>query len=147
MNSGWIHIFLLSGILGLIWLPLWIWQAADTPAAHRSISSAERDYIENIIGKNTQNKNRRPISLIALPWKDILRSKPVIALFITELCCLFGLFFFLSNFAKFLTEIQRIPSQYTGYIIACGSICMLISTVLSGKILLLIEWRMNRRFF
>ena len=143
VNSGWIHIFLLSGILGFLWLPLWIWQAADTPADHRSISSAERDYIQNIIGQGVQNKHRRPISLTALPWKDILRSKPVIALFVTELCCLFGLFFFLSNFGKLLTEIQHIPSQYTGYILACGFICMLISTVLSGKTIPLAKWMID----
>ncbi|CAF3970941.1 unnamed protein product [Adineta steineri] len=132
MNSGWIHIFLLSGILGFVWLPLWMWQVSDTPEHHRSISNTERDYIQNIIGKNTQNKNRRPISIGSLPWKNIVRSKAVIALVISELCNLFGLFFFLSNFGKILTEIHRIPTQYTGYILACGFMFMMAGSLSAG---------------
>ncbi len=133
MNSGWIHIFLLSGILGFLWLPLWMWQVSDSPGEHRSISNNEREYIQNIIGKNVQNKNRRPISLASLPWKNIIRSKPVIALFLTEFYNLVGLFFFLSNLGKILTEIHHIPSQYTGYVLACGFLCMLLGSVLSGN--------------
>jgi len=137
VNSGWIHIFLLSGILGFIWLPLWMWQVSDSPEHHRSISNTEREYIQNIIGKNVQNTKRRPISLGSLPWKNIIRSKPVIGLFFTELCSLFGLFFFLSNLGKILTEIHRIPSQYTGYILACGFMFMLLGSLSSGKKLII----------
>jgi ACS family sodium-dependent inorganic phosphate cotransporter-like MFS transporter 5 len=133
VSSGWIHNFLLSGILGFIWLPLWMWKVTDSPEEHRSISNTERDYIQNIIEKNLQNKNRRPISLGSLPWKNIVRSKPVIGLFITELCCVFGLFFFLSNLGKILTEIYHIPSQYAGYILACGFMLMLIGSISSGN--------------
>ncbi len=133
VNSGWIHIILLSGILGFLWLPLWLWLVADSPRDHRSISIVEREYIQNIIGKNISHKNHRPISISALPWKDILRSKPVIGLFFTELCSLFGLFFFLNNLGKLLTEIHHISSQYTGYILACGFICMLIGSISTGN--------------
>jgi hypothetical protein len=133
VNSGWIHIFLLSGILGFLWLPLWMWQATDSPEEHRSINTIERDYIQNIIGKNVQNKTRRPISLGSLPWKNIVRSKAVIGLFFSELCNVFGLFFVLSNIGKILTEIQRIPSQYAGYILACGFMLMLSGSISAGN--------------
>lgn len=103
---------------------------SDTPENHRSISDAEREYIIDIIGKNSQ---RRSVSLSALPWKIIIRSKPIIALFLTETCQLFALFFFLSNLGKILREIQQIPSQYTGYILACGFIFMLVGSVSAGK--------------
>ncbi|CAF1527284.1 unnamed protein product [Adineta ricciae] len=129
IDSGWIYTFLLSGILGFIWLPLWLWQVSDAPENHRSISNAEREYIVGIIGKNSQ---RRSISLSALPWKTIVRSKPIIALFLTETCQLFALFFFLTNFGKILREIQQIPSQYTGYILACGFIFMLVGNISAG---------------
>ncbi|UJR21297.1 hypothetical protein I4U23_024388 [Adineta vaga] len=134
VSSGWIHIFLLSGLLGFIWLPLWLWYASDTPAQHRSISNNEREYIVSIIGKNTQNTHRRPVSLTALPWNNIIRSKPIIGVFLTEFFNLFALFFFLTNFGKILTEVQQIPSQYTGYILACGYMCMLLGTLLAGII-------------
>jgi hypothetical protein len=114
-----------------------MWQVSDSPEHHRSISNTERQYIQNIIGKNVQNTTRRPISLGSLPWKNIIRSKPVIGLFFTELCSLFGLFFFLSNLGKILTEIHRIPSQYTGYVLACGFMFMLLGSLSAGKKLII----------
>ncbi|CAF1272103.1 unnamed protein product [Adineta ricciae] len=131
IDSGWIYIFLLSGILGFIWLPLWLWQVSDAPENHRSISNAERQYIVGIIGENSQ---RRSVSLSALPWKTIVRSKPIIALFLTETCQLVALFFFLSNLGKILREIQQIPSQYTGYILASGFVFMLVGNISAGKL-------------
>jgi hypothetical protein len=110
-----------------------MWQATDSPEEHRSINTIERDYIQNIIGKNVQNKTRRPISLGSLPWKNIVRSKAVIGLFFSELCNVFGLFFVLSNIGKILTEIQRIPSQYAGYILACGFMLMLSGSISAGN--------------
>ncbi len=133
VSAGWIHIFLLSGILGFLWLPLWLWLVADSPGDHRSINQDEREYIQNIIGKSIQHKKHRPVSIGSLPWKNMIRSKPVIGLFFTELCSLFGVFFFLSNLGKLLTEIQHISSQYTGYILACGFIFMLIGAIGSGN--------------
>jgi len=93
----------------------------------------EREYIQNIIGKNIQSKNHRPIPFRLLPWKKMIQSKPIIALFFTQLCNLFGFFFFLSNLGKILTEICLIPNQYTGYILAVGFMFMLLGTLLSGK--------------
>ena len=133
VSAGWVHIFLLSSLLGFLWLPIWIWQAADSPAEHRSITTAEREYIENIIGKNIQSKSNRPVSLFSLPWKKIIRSKPVIGLVTTEFCSLFGFFFMLSNLGKLLTEIQHFPSQHAGYILAAGFIFMLIGMLSSGN--------------
>jgi hypothetical protein len=110
-----------------------MWQVSNVPEKHRSISNTEREYIECIIGKRLQNRNRRPMSLWSLPWKKIVRSKPVIGLFVTFVCNLFGFFFLLSNLGKLLTEIHRIPTQYTGYILACGFMLSLLSSILSGK--------------
>jgi sugar phosphate permease len=133
VSSGWIYIMLLSGALGFVWLPLWLWQASNTPADHPNISNEERQYIVDIIGKNAQSARRRPVSLGSLPWKEIVRSKPVIALLLTEFCNLFGLFFFLNNLGKILTEIQHIPSQYTGYILACAFLAMLFGSLFAGR--------------
>ena len=87
--------FLIPGILGLIWFSLWMWQVSNVPETHRSISNTEREYIEHIIGKNLKNKNHRPMSLSSLPWKKMVRSKPVIGLFLTTLyvICLVSFFF------------------------------------------------------
>ncbi|UJR28150.1 hypothetical protein I4U23_009404 [Adineta vaga] len=134
VSSGWVYIFLTTALFGFLWLPLWLWLVADTPQTHRTISEKERNYICKHIGLNSDDKKKKTVTLSALPWKRFVRSKPIIALFITECCNLFGLFFFYTNVGKILTEIHRIPPQYTGYVLAGGFILMPISSLSAGVI-------------
>ena len=133
VSSGWVYIFVLTSILGFIWLPLWLWLVADSPRSHRTISEKERDYICEHIGIGTNDK-KKSVSFASLPWKKVIRSKPIIALFITQFCNLFGLFFFYTNVGKLLTEIHRIPPQYAGYVLAGGFLFMQIVILSTGEI-------------
>jgi ACS family sodium-dependent inorganic phosphate cotransporter len=130
--SGWVYIFILTSLFGFIWLPLWLWLVTDSPYSHPTISEKERNYITKSLG-TSNNEKKKPIPLTSLPWKSFVRSKPIIGLFLTECCNLFGLFFFYTNVGKILTEIHRIPTQYAGYILAGGFILMPISCVGSGR--------------
>ena len=131
VSSGWVYIFLLTGILGFIWLPFWLWLIADSPQTHRTISEKERNYICQLIGNDADDKTKKPPPL---PWNKAIRSKPIIALLTTQFCCLFGLFFFLTNVGKILTEIHRVPTQIAGYILAGSFLLMPLSSLLTGKI-------------
>ena len=133
LTSGWIYIFLLTGLFGFIWLPLWMWLVADSPLSHPRISDNERKYICDLIGITEGNTKKKSVALSSLPWKRIVRSKPIIGLFVTECCNLFGLFFFYTNIGKVLTEIHRVPTQYTGYVLAAGFILMPISSLSAGQ--------------
>jgi MFS family permease len=129
-HSGWMYLFVQSGIIGFIWLALWIVFTADSPSHHPTISNHERDYICNLTG----NKGgKRTMSLSSMPWKNIVTSKPLLALFTTHIANLFGLFFFLTNLGKILTELLRIPTQYTGYILSFGFSLTLLSSLSSGR--------------
>jgi ACS family sodium-dependent inorganic phosphate cotransporter len=132
VTAGWVYIFILTSISGFIWLPLWLWLVADSPHTHRTISDKEKDYICDTLGIGPNDANKT-VALSALPWMKFIRSKPIIGLFITECCNLFGLFFFYTNVGKILTEIHRVPTQYAGYVLAGGFILMPISCVGSGK--------------
>ncbi len=131
ITSGWVYIFLLTGIVGFIWLLFWLWLVADSPQTHRTISEKERNYICQLIGNDADDKTkkRRP-----LPWKKAIRSKPIIALLITQFCNLFGLFFFYANVGKILTEIHHVPTQTAGYILAGGFSLMPIVSLTTGKV-------------
>ena len=135
LYSGWMYLFVVSGVLGFVWLALWITFTSDSPAKHPTISDHERDYICELTG-NTGKK--RSMSLAAVPWKRIVTSKPLIALFTTHIANLFGLFFFLTNLGKILTELHRIPTQYVGYILSFGFFLTLVSSLSSGKIVALL---------
>ncbi|CAF4541715.1 unnamed protein product [Rotaria sp. Silwood1] len=132
VSSGWIYIFLLTSVFGFIWFPLWMWFVADSPLSHRTISEQERNYICKHIGIGTDNNKKRSTSFASVPWKKILRSKPIIALVISQFCNLFGLFFFYTNVGKLLTEIHRVPAQKAGYVLAGGFIFMPIVSLSTG---------------
>jgi ACS family glucarate transporter-like MFS transporter len=44
---GWRMTFLITGLLGLVWVALWIMWYKDDPAQNKKISRSELDYIEN----------------------------------------------------------------------------------------------------
>ncbi|UJR23142.1 hypothetical protein I4U23_026161 [Adineta vaga] len=131
ISAGWMYLFVITGLLGFIWLALWIPLTSESPSNHPTISSHERDYICKLTG-NTGKK--RTMSLASIPWKNIFTSKPLIALILTHIANLFGLFFFLTNLGKILTELLRVSTQYTGYILACGFFLTLITSLSSGII-------------
>ncbi|XP_004403917.1 PREDICTED: vesicular glutamate transporter 3 isoform X2 [Odobenus rosmarus divergens] len=48
---GWASVFYIYGMFGIIWYTFWLLQAYECPAAHPTISSEERTYIETSIGE------------------------------------------------------------------------------------------------
>lgn len=127
--AGWMYIFFLTGILGFFWLALWILLTSDSPNNHPRISNHERDYICNSTGNSGK---KRSISLASIPWKKIFTSKPLIALFLTHIANLFGLFFFLTNLGKILTELYLVPTQRAGSILSIGFFFTLVTSLSSG---------------
>lgn len=133
MISGWLFIFILAGGFGIIWLVLWIWYVSDSPETHTTIGHDERDYICKSIGTNAGINVKHATGFFSLPWKNIIRSKPIMALFFTHSCNVFGLFFFYSNIGKLLIEIHHVSTVNTGYILASGFVMMAMCSLCSGK--------------
>ncbi|CAF0740881.1 unnamed protein product [Didymodactylos carnosus] len=130
--SGWIFIFFISTVLGFVWFILWMWKAADSPDVHPTISDEEREYICNITLGGTSKIKKPTMSLSSIPWEKIVKSKPLLALFVTHICNLFGLFFFLTNIGKIMVQVHKIPVQYAGFIAAGGFFLTWLSSLLSG---------------
>lgn len=128
--SGWMYLFFASSILGFIWFILWVSLTADSPDKHTRISHHERNYIT----QHTGNRGgKRSMKLSSIPWKRIMKCKPLLALILTHSANLFGLFFFLTNLGKISTQLLKIPAQYTGYILSVGFLLTLISSLGSGR--------------
>ncbi|CAF4158467.1 unnamed protein product, partial [Rotaria sp. Silwood2] len=129
LYAGWMYLFFITSILGFIWLALWTTLTANAPHQHKKISDRERDYISNLTGSGDQ---KRTMSLATIPWKNIVKSKPLVALILTQNANLFGLFFFLTNLGKISNELLRIAPENTGYILSFGFFLTLLSSLLSG---------------
>lgn len=131
LASGWMYLFFITSMLGFVWLSLWVPLTSHSPTDHPRISNHERDYICSLTGHTGK---KRPMTLSTIPWTNVIKSKPVLALLFTHIANLFGLFFFLTNLSKILTELHRVPTQYTGYILSFGFFLTLCTSLTSGII-------------
>lgn len=78
--AGWPSAFYLYGGLGFLWCIVWYAFGSNSPIEHKSISKEEKAYIKaNVKMEETSVKNPGKT-----PWKSILTSMPVWAIFITN---------------------------------------------------------------
>lgn len=55
-DGGWPSIFYISGGVGVLWVPLWLYLVHDSPLSHPRISERERTHILNSLGDKTRQK-------------------------------------------------------------------------------------------
>ena len=83
-DDGWGSVFILFGLIGIVWSFLMILLNSDSPSTHKFISVTERDYIVESIGEiGSPNQTRTP-------WKKMLTSKPTLAVITCAFCFNWG---------------------------------------------------------
>ncbi|CAG2062474.1 unnamed protein product, partial [Timema podura] len=65
---GWPSVFYVTGVLGTLWYAAWVLLMFDSPEKHPRISSNERNYILEQIGKAKTNEK------LSAPWLKIFTS-------------------------------------------------------------------------
>lgn len=58
LSIGWPITYYVHGVLGFIWVASWWFNGASTPAKHTYISKEEREYIENSIGYEKDEREK-----------------------------------------------------------------------------------------
>merc|ERR1719270_1572678 len=76
---GWESAYYVIGGITSVWFLFWCIFVYDTPDSHPRISEEEREYINNELQKNVNDKEKLPV-----PWKSIMTSVPFIGLMITD---------------------------------------------------------------
>ncbi|XP_058718895.1 vesicular glutamate transporter 3-like isoform X2 [Poecile atricapillus] len=64
---GWSSVFYIYGMFGIVWYVFWLLHAYESPAAHPTITSEERTYIETSIGEGANLANSSVGLLSAVP--------------------------------------------------------------------------------
>jgi len=82
LSLGWAAVFYISGVLGVVWLVVWLLKAADVPEQCEGVSAQELALI-------TSDRPSAPLA-DSIPWAAILREKNVWAIVIAHVCNNFG---------------------------------------------------------
>ncbi|KAH8307261.1 hypothetical protein KR044_008643 [Drosophila immigrans] len=83
-SVGWPGIFYISCGVGILWCILWLIFGADTPRKCKFISPEELEYIETSKSASNKLEETKEIRQIPVPWKAIVSSGPLWALFLVR---------------------------------------------------------------
>jgi MFS transporter, ACS family, solute carrier family 17 (sodium-dependent inorganic phosphate cotransporter), other len=103
---GWEAVFYISGLIGLLWLALWWWKAADRPEDSPGVSAAEMAEIR--AGRSEVDAAEK------IPWGEICRERAVWAIVMAHLCNNFGFYILLLWLPSYLNQTFHVPLKDLG---------------------------------
>lgn len=110
---GWRAMFYLLCVLGLVWLPFWLFLFANTPAESGLISDEERRVIET---KQTQAGERfKSHTPTRSEWLQLLTNRTLLANYWAYFVFGYFLFFFMNWMPEFLRKSYQLDLSQVGY--------------------------------
>ncbi|XP_025084625.1 sialin-like isoform X3 [Pomacea canaliculata] len=128
-DNGWGSIFYLSGIGSIVWVVVWFVVTADTPAKHKRISEAERNYIQSSIGDTPHDKEISPT-----PWRAIFTSSAVWACTVALVSSTYTAYTLQTSLPAFMKEVLNFDIKQNGGLSALPFLCESLVTVLMGQV-------------
>ncbi|XP_063822970.1 putative inorganic phosphate cotransporter [Ostrinia nubilalis] len=110
---GWPGIFRFYGIMsGIIAVVVWFF-LADSPAVHKTISVAERRYIEESLRQKSDNKKQ-----LAVPWRSILSSRAMLAIVVAHVGSTWGQVILYSEVPAYMDQVMGVNIKANGLLTA-----------------------------
>ncbi len=124
---GWRGLFIISGMIGLVWAVVWYFLYRD-PLNHSSINNSELTYIEDGRLKKDYKKNK-------FEWIDLkiaFSYKKLWGLYIGQFCLGSGFIFFLTWFPTYLIEYKGIDFLKSGFLASIPFLAAFLGVITSG---------------
>ncbi|KAJ8680683.1 hypothetical protein QAD02_016470 [Eretmocerus hayati] len=129
---GWKSVFYVEGVASLIWCIAWAILIQDSPEEQKIlISHEEREYIISSIGKTKESH----MKLSEVPWFQIFKSAPFLAILVTHFCSNFGWYMILTQLPTFMTQILHYQLKDSAWLSALPFFCMWVFTLALSKLL------------
>ncbi len=129
---GWRGLFIVSGIIGIVWALIWYGFYRD-PKKHASVSSKELDYIEEgggLVNHITIEKEERQFS-----WKDLKSAfayRKLWGVYLGQFCLGSLFVFFLTWFPTYLVEYRGLDFIKSGFLASLPFLAAFVGVLLSG---------------
>lgn len=117
-----------------MWLPAWLWYAADTPETHRSMSQSELLYL-------TSKMEDKKIKKTEIPWINILFSVPIWGNLFAFFSHDFLTYTFLTSLPKYLNNVHNFDVSKSGITSSLPYACNWICIVLQSQLAVFLQTR------
>ncbi|XP_012223900.1 putative inorganic phosphate cotransporter [Linepithema humile] len=136
-NLNWESIFYVEGTLCLIWCATWYLMIADSPEEQtKLISQKEKNYIITSLGGYDKKNVSKTV-----PWGQVFRSKPFLAILIAHFCSNFGWYMLLIELPTFMNQILKFDISSNAALSSIPFLCMWLFTIILSKILSILQER------
>ncbi|NXH20008.1 VGLU3 protein, partial [Bucco capensis] len=128
---GWSSVFYIYGLFGIVWYMFWLLHAYESPAAHPTISSEEKIYIETSIGEGASLASA---SKFSTPWKRFFTSMPVYAIIVANFCRSWTFYLLLISQPAYFEEVFGFAISKVGLLSAVPHMVMTIIVPIGGQL-------------
>ncbi|MCL4149266.1 UNVERIFIED_CONTAM: hypothetical protein GTU68_062163 [Idotea baltica] len=129
---GWRGLFIISGIIGLVWAGIWYLFYRD-PGDHKRVSTSELEYIEK--GGGLFNKKSTAEKKEKFKWQDFRQAfmyRKLWGLYIGQFCLGATTIFFLTWFPTYLVEFRGLDFLKSGFLASIPFLAAFVGVLLSG---------------
>lgn len=129
---GWRGLFIVSGLLGIVWAVIWYFFYRD-PRDHKSVSKSELEYIEKgggLIDSKTKEDKRKKFTLS--DFKQAFIYRKLWGIYIGQFCLGAITWFFLTWFPTYLVEFRGLDFVKSGFYASVPYLAAFFGILLSG---------------
>jgi len=132
--AGWQGLFVVTGLVGIVWGLVWYALYRD-PLEHPAVSEAELTHIEAGGGHFRERKTGPGLSI----WnrenlKQVLNRRTLWGIYIAQFCVNATLWFFLTWFPKYLVDFRKLDFIKTGFLASIPFLAACAGLLLSGYV-------------
>ena len=134
---GWRGLFIVSGVIGIVWAAIWYWLYREPGSENSDVTGHEKGQ------KSSVNVGERPA---AVSWTNIrlaFSSRKLWGIYIGQFCLGSTLIFFLTWFPTYLAEYRGMGDLKTGLLASVPFLAAFCGVLLSG---FTSDWLVRRGF-
>ncbi|MFY0598144.1 MAG: MFS transporter [Cyclobacteriaceae bacterium] len=129
---GWRGLFIVSGIIGIVWAGIWYVFYRD-PESHKSVNDAELEYIREGGGVS---QNTDPDKVVnKFEWSNLVKAfsyKKLWGIYLGQFCIGTMLVFFLTWFPTYLVKFRGLDFIKSGFLASIPFLAAFVGILLSG---------------
>jgi ACS family D-galactonate transporter-like MFS transporter len=131
-SLGWKGLFIVTGLIGLVWGAIWYAFYRD-PMEHPRVSQSELDYIQKggglISGKKAEDQKRE---ITWADWKQVFSNRTLWGIYIGQFAVNATLWFFLTWFPTYLVQYRGLSFIKSGFLASVPFLAACAGLLTSG---------------